>query len=483
MRSLLLLIALLFSFSAFTQSFYEFTTLTPTDPEHHDQFGGGIAMYGNHAFITAIGDRTKGSAYVFKFENGSWSQSQKFKPDSTDDGSGFGNAVAMTNGYAIVGFSYDEESAIGSGSAMIYKLDNGQWTFDQKVLPTQGSYNDRFGNAVDIHGDYAIVGAMYESGNGNYGAAYIFHRTSQGWQLEQRIIANTSSYGDNFANSVAITDNYAFVGADRVDIPGSNAGVVYVFEKNGNTWSQVDMLSPSDASGGFYFGSAIDADTNRLAVSALDAGPSSSDEYGQVYIFEFNGTDWTETQKILAPDPEDGHDFGKSVSISGNKLAVGAIYDEDGGTNNGAVYFYTNNGNGYSFSDKSIGSAGGGLLGMATAIYGNQIIAGAPHHGGNGANSGLVYVYQDTATVSIAELYVDVRINLFPNPVRSVLYIESTANEPIACNIYDLQGRIIKQRVLLNQRCQIDCSDLPAGMYQVVLIIRDQKINRKLIKH
>ena len=83
--------------------------------------------------------------------------------------------------------------------------------------------DDRFGYSVAISGNYAIVGVYLEDGTSNFtsssGAAYIFQRnTSTGVWNEIRIFrASNLAPGVNFGTSVAISGEYAIIGAPYED--------------------------------------------------------------------------------------------------------------------------------------------------------------------------------------------------------------------------------------------------------------------------
>ncbi len=100
----------------------------------------------------------------------------------------------------------------------------------QKLAAWDAQAGDKFGTSVSI-GGYAIVGAPNEdTGGANAGAAYIFHRTGTNtWDAGVKIVASDAQANDKFGRSVAISRDYAIVGADREDAGGSDAGAAYIF--------------------------------------------------------------------------------------------------------------------------------------------------------------------------------------------------------------------------------------------------------------
>lgn len=226
-----------------------------------------------------------------------------------------------------------------------------------KAVPVDRAADDQFGYAVDIDGDYAIIGAYSDNfgGSENHGSVYIYKRVGiNDWVQHQKLIAGDQEDYDRFGWSVAIDGNYAIVGAYREDEDAtganalSNAGSAYIFENDGSgNWTQVEKIVASDRSADDEFGwsVAISGTTALVGARAEDhnvAGGSYIYSAGSAYIFDRDGLgNWTQTQKICAADRaadiyypggytgEDlGDQFGWAVSISGNYLVVGALHHD-----------------------------------------------------------------------------------------------------------------------------------------------------------
>ena len=153
-------------------------------------------------------------------------------------GDQLGYSVAISGDYAIVGAPGDDQNVLGqsnqsgAGSAYIFKQTAGVWALQQKIVASDRTADDNFGNSVAIHGDYAIVGADREShdasgGSSSYflnaGSAYIFKQTSGVWTQQQKIVPFGRATGDRFGYSVAISGDFIIVGAFREDESGGGA--------------------------------------------------------------------------------------------------------------------------------------------------------------------------------------------------------------------------------------------------------------------
>ncbi|MEY2924717.1 MAG: hypothetical protein RLZZ337_1265 [Bacteroidota bacterium] len=119
--------------------------------------------------------RTKSFVYVaiclFSFLSTNaqnWDEVIKAVASDRDAGDLFGVSVAISGDYAIVSAVSDTEDAIGgnfrekAGSAYIFKNNGGAWTVVQKIVASDRSIGSQFGTAVAISEEYAIVGAIKE---------------------------------------------------------------------------------------------------------------------------------------------------------------------------------------------------------------------------------------------------------------------------------------------------------------------------------
>lgn len=288
----------------------------------------------------------------------------------------FGNSVAISGDYAIVGVFYDDHNLVGAdslnnaGSVYFFKKDmNGNWHQHQKMLASDrgGAHSDWFGFSVDIDGDYAVIGAYGDdddsSGNNpldNAGSAYIVKRNSQGiWEHVQKVSASERRIRDLFGFDVAISGDYVLVGAHAEEpndsILGADFGAVFIFEKSSNgVWTEVTKLVPPHPDYGDVFGYALDISGTTAIISAYgedkdvnEANPLTNS--GAVYFYERNTNgNWLLKQKMVASDRDSWDQYGTKVSVDSNIAIVNAPREDDDelGQNklfeSGSVYVYEN---------------------------------------------------------------------------------------------------------------------------------------------
>lgn len=405
------------------QGFFEAQKIVASDRDSLDLFGFSVAISGDYAIVGAYNEddnlvgadslANAGAAYIYERDaNGNWSQAQKIIASDRAEGDLFGYEVAISGDYAIVGAYEEDEDALGAdtknraGSAYIFERSGGTWSQVQKIVASDRNSNDRFGFSVSISGDYAIVGAYNEdhdaaglNSKNNAGSAYIFSRSGGGiWSEQQKIVASDRSNADVFGFDVAISGNYALIGAFQEDhnVAGTDSlnrsGSAYFFERDTDTdvWSEVykAVASDRDAEDRFARSVAIDADYAVIGAYFEDHNTSDADSLrraGSAYIYERTGGSWSQTQKIVASDRAKNDNFGNSVAISGDLIVIGAPkedHDPAGSnsiSNSGSLYVFERGGGGtwsevqkIKHSDRNNSD----LLGTSVAISGEYIFAG-----------------------------------------------------------------------------------------------------------
>jgi hypothetical protein len=273
---------------------------------------------------------------------------------------------------------------------------------EAKLTSNDAAAWDQLGISVAISGDTAVAGAHSEDHGGpveSIGAAYVFLRSGTTWSQQQKLQAPVGAAFDFFGWSVAISGDTAVVGAIGDDLPaGGDAGSAYVFVRSGTTWTQEDKLTASDADDENQFGHSVAIDGETIAIGAPGNGLG-----GAVYVFVRSGTAWTEQQKLTTSDAAAGDDFGIRVAISGETVVGGAWLDDHaGGADAGSAYVFVRNGTSWSQQQKLTASdaAPSDGFGHGVAIAGETVLVGAPNDdilGFSDAGSAYAFVRSGTA--------------------------------------------------------------------------------------
>jgi hypothetical protein len=370
------------------------TSRTATDGINGDFFGGSVAISGDYAIIgagskTVGGNTNQGVAYIFFRSGSAWTQQAQLMAIDGASGDHFGSSVSISGDYVLVGASGKTFGGnVGQGAAYIFLRSGTTWTQQAKILSSDGAIGDNFGNSVAISGDYALVGATFKSagaGNLYVGAAYIFFRSGVTWTQQAKIMASDADISDYFGCSVAISGDYALVGAYQKSSSfghlGTFHGAAYIFLRSGTTWAQQAKLQ---AAGGVTgtFGTSV-AISGDYAVIGDPRRVVGSLQTGVAYVFSRTGASWTQQVLISAADAATSDNFGGSVSISGDYIIVGAPGKTiDGNANQGAAYLFKKNISVWEQKKKltnTLSGSTGSTFGYAVGITPNACIIGEPY--------------------------------------------------------------------------------------------------------
>ena len=319
--------------------------LVPTDGEEEDLFGWSVSISGDYAIIGAQREDTKGessgSAYIFARENGIWIEKAKITARDGDENDRFGFSVSIDSNYAIIGAIGSNGNVNYSGSAYIFKRQRANWIEQAKFNASDGSEHDDFGRTVSISGEYAIVGAYWDDDNGfNSGSAYIFKRERENWIEQAKLIASDGSEWDQFGKAVEISGDYAVIGANRDDDGETESGSAYVFKLIGMNWIEQNKLTATERDSIVFFGTSVSIDEDLICIGAT-RDEENGIRSGSAYVFKRNGTSFIEQYKLTPSDGKPWDNFGISVSLDQNYLIVGAYSSYGNTLSSGSAYVYS----------------------------------------------------------------------------------------------------------------------------------------------
>lgn len=252
-----------------------------------------------------------------------------------------GYAVDIDGDWIVAGAPSEGVSL--AGAVYIYVRDGLGWKLDAKFVETPLRIWAQLGAAVAISGDRVIAGAYTPGLNeSEFGRAYVYRRVAGVWQEEALLAPSLPAERDGFGISVAIENDVAVVGAFYFNDP-PDTGKAFVFRWNGSAWIEEAVLLAPGTVGYDFFGRSVAMSGDRIAVGAPsdDMGDGAP---GSVYVFKYNGSGWAQEARVRPTDDETDKGFGSSVALRGNRLAVGAPDDQTVSSNNGAVYVFEWNG-------------------------------------------------------------------------------------------------------------------------------------------
>lgn len=370
--------------------------LKASNPGSTDIFGVSVAISGDTIAVAAVqeasnatgvnGDQTNNSAanagavYVFVRNGTTWTQQAYLKASNTQTGDEFGASVAISGDTIVIGADGEDSNATGvngdqsnnsfanAGAAYVFVRNGTTWSQQAYLKASNADVNDLFGQAVAISNDTIVVSTAFESsaaaginGNGSdnsasgAGAAYVFVRNGTTWTQQAYLKASNPQPDGAFGESVAISGDTIVVGADgegsnatgvngdQTNKSAPNAGAAYVFVRNGTTWTQQAYLKASNTDAGDTFGAAVAISGDTVVVGAIaeasnaagvngNQGDNSTSRAGAAYVFQRNGTIWTQQAYLKASNPDVGDFFGIGVDVSGDTIVVGAFGESSNAT-------------------------------------------------------------------------------------------------------------------------------------------------------
>lgn len=221
------------------------------------------------------------------------------------------------------------------------------------------------------------------------------------WPLEGRLFAADSVFGWSFGEDAALNRTTAIIGAKGAG-PGSPTaqGAAYVFVHDGDGWVSEAKLEAFDGEADDRFGKSVGIAGDRVVVGA----DWDDQARGSAYVFKRTEGIWALEQKLLASDGDDLDAFGFSVGIDADTIVVGAHSDEgaipetaDGCQGSGAAYVFERTGGSWVEAAKLFDPDGlcDDLFGWSIALDGGTILVGAPGAEiGSDPNRGAAYVYR-----------------------------------------------------------------------------------------
>jgi hypothetical protein len=248
----------------------------------------------------------------------------------------------------------------------------------------------------------------------------------------QLLKASNADDDERFGNSAFIACDRLFVGAALEDAPANGPmtdpseevfpgpGAVFVFRREAAGWVQEAFLKPEVRMSVSLFGQSVSCDAGTLVIGAPgDENPAAGigepqpiapagGLTGAVYVYETDGSAWTRTAYVKAPNPDPLDAFGQSVAIREDVMVVGAPGESSGGGApsindvrlSGAAYLYERTGGEWAFVTRltlpTFDSDSGDNLGIQVAIGDDVVAVGVPRYDGpdNGSeDSGGVAIF------------------------------------------------------------------------------------------
>ena len=206
------------------------------------RFGTSISADAGRVLIGAPGasgnDVATGAAYIFRREGADWTLEQKIVAPDGVQRDQFGFAVDMEGDVAVIGARHEDSAGSDAGAAYVFRFDGQSWLQEQKLTAGDRVPRAEFGNAVALDHSILVIGAYRDSSVENHaGAAYVFEHDGAGW-VETQKLNGSGQRGAQFGNAVDVDGRRALVGAWKEDTYYRNSGAAYLFHHDGVSWQE-----------------------------------------------------------------------------------------------------------------------------------------------------------------------------------------------------------------------------------------------------
>lgn len=274
---------------------------------------------------------------------------------------GFGTAVVVNGSEVIVG---ESANVMRPGLVYVYTRGaDGVWSESSSFGAADGDTGDGFGASLATEGDVLLVGSP--------AGVHSFTRGATGWTEEGMLPAPAGLADDSgFGATLAFRDGLALVGAPGV---AEGAGALYLFRREGSSWTAAGQVMAEGLLAGDAFGSSIAFDGDVLLVGA----PDRDGRTGAVFAYNASAAGFDFFGEMATNGVERNDRFGSSLFMSGGTVAIAAI-----GANGGAgVVHLLNHDDGEWSRAGTLGAfdpAPRASFGSAMALVGDDLWVGAP---------------------------------------------------------------------------------------------------------
>ncbi|QQR92058.1 MAG: FG-GAP repeat protein [Myxococcales bacterium] len=198
-----------------------------------------------------------------------------------------GYSIAIDGDWLIAGAPGRSDGSATSGAVYLYRWNGSSWDFFNRYFGSlSNSDNHEFGSSVSIQGTRFVVGDV--GPNNSAGYAYIFDWNGSTWQETAALQPSDGSNDDEFGKDVKLYGDFAIIGApyNTTNTGGLGAGYLYVRQPN-NNWALAIKYEASDYYGADALGYTVYIDSSQVYLFAnWKFNTASYDDVGALYIVD-----------------------------------------------------------------------------------------------------------------------------------------------------------------------------------------------------
>ena len=347
---------------------------------------------------TAVIGVSDGAVAVYRRGPDGWTREADLRPAIGSDGGGFGWSVAADGDVVVVG-AFREGGDLESplGAVYVFERRGGAWSQTARLAPSDLPSPRVFGRAVAAGGGRVFVSSGRVQGSSEPDVVQVFERAGEEWTLTRTILPPDPSHSLEFGGAVAVDGSRLVMGAMTGVGADAAAGVVYVYQLEGNTAAPVAVIAePAGLGSGSRFGSSVAVDGDQIVVGAPAAVVNGARSVGAAFVFERASGGWALAGHLDNPEPTERDFFAESVGVDGPLVVVGSESEDRG---RGAVFTFERQADTWSPTGPLVpeGLAPSSSFGSRLALSGGVLLIGAPY---DGRGAGYVYRREGSAWAS-----------------------------------------------------------------------------------
>ena len=288
-----------------------------------DEFGSAISLSadGQRLAVGAAnyGDNYQGQVKILEYNGTSWEQVGN-AIDGLSDNNFCGYNLSLNTAGNTIAVSYPYIT--DAGQVKIFSYNGTSWEQVGNTIDGEND-GDNIGElSINADGSIVAIGATYNDDAGsNAGQIRVFKNISGTWTQQGSDIDGEAE--NDFFGRVSISNDGLTVagGAFGNDEFADGAGNVRIFNFDGTNWTQVGSDIYGEAEGDWAGTPSLSGDATKVAIGAFRNINDGGDWAGQIRVFEFDGTDWTQIGNDIDGVAEnDG--FGQSLALSNDGTTV-----------------------------------------------------------------------------------------------------------------------------------------------------------------
>ncbi len=262
------------------------------EPASHEYFGFSISSHENELVVGAVGnsaiDYMAGCVYYYKFDGEKWGYGQQLIPEGLTGGAELGFDVEIDDKHILAGAPFAAGSNSNSGVAYLFSKETGNWNLQKKLFNTIDNKHTGFGTRVALGNGLVFVGTVYHNPDGTRtGTVLSFEREGENTKQVQVFSPETTSKCDCFGSAFLHSGELLIIGARNGDSDIEDHGYVSCYKWNGERYEFLQTFTAPVKEKKGLFGVSLAMFDNYLFVGATGSEVNGYKDAGRVLVYRF----------------------------------------------------------------------------------------------------------------------------------------------------------------------------------------------------